>query len=136
MVDKAVTIQRQQADHDKNDLVSKLVGKKRRTKKVQLEIDGEQIELEFGAISAKEIDRLYSANQPTAEQRVRGMAFNPDNFNPALISACAIEPKISESEAADIFGSENWSSGELSFLVEICSDLCLQGLNVPFSGKG
>lgn len=136
MVEKTVTLQRQQADHDKHDLVSKLVSKKRRTKKVQLEIDGETVELEFGAISAKEIDRLYSANQPTAEQRIKGMAFNPETFNPALIASCAIEPKITETEAIEIFTSENWSTGELSFLVEICSDLCLQGLTVPFSAKG
>lgn len=136
MVEKSVTLQRQQADHDKADLVSKLVGKKRRTKKVTLELDGDQIELEFGAISSKKIDELYSANQPTAEQRIKGMAFNPETFNPALVSACAIEPKISEEDATEIFTSENWSTGELSFLVEICSDLCLQGLTAPFSAKG
>ena len=131
----AVTVKRNQADQDKARMVSKLIQKKRRTKEVTITVDGEPVTLLFGAISAHDLDKLYASNKPTPEQKVRNMSFNPDTFNPALMSACSIEPKISEEESQMIFDSENWSTGELSYLVDVCSGLCMQGLDIPFIGS-
>ena len=137
MADKpAVTLQRNQSDADKSQLVSKLIQKKRRTKAVTLTVDGEEVNLLFGAISAHDLDKLYAAHRPNAEQKVSGMSFNPQTFNPALVAACSIDPKISEDDASEIFDSENWSTGELSYLVDVCSALCMQGMDIPFTDKG
>jgi hypothetical protein len=131
----AVTLQRNQSDDDKAKLVNKLISKKRRTKAISLTVDGDEVNLLFGAISAHELDKLYAAHRPNPDQKVQGMSFNPNTFNPALVSACSIEPKIGDDEAQEIFDSENWSTGELSYLVDVCSALCMQGLDIPFIDK-
>jgi hypothetical protein len=39
---------------------------------------------------------------------------------------------MSESDALEIWNSQDWSTGELNTIFNAVSDLCMKGLNVPF----
>lgn len=122
-----------QSVRDKKSVLDQLKNKKRRRDTLRLELNGESIEMVFEAISYKELDALQAKHPPTQDQRIAGAAFNRNTFPPALVSACSVDPKISEADARDIWSSEEWSSGELNTLFDTVSALCMKGLDVPFT---
>lgn len=139
MSDTTVKIQaarNEQSVADKMSVLEKLKSKKKRTQVIKVEVNGEQVELLFEAISYKDLDALQAKHPPTQQQRVEGAAFNRNTFPPALVAACSVEPKITESDARDIWSSDDWSTGELNTLFNAVSDLCMKGLDVPFTGTG
>lgn len=120
----------------KRNAVSILKNKKRRRKTINLDIGGEKIKLTFQAISSAALDKLQSQHPPTAAQRAAGNAnFNRETFPPALISACSINPEISVEDAEEIWNSEDWSTGELNFLFDTVISLCMEGLDIAFTGS-
>jgi aspartate-semialdehyde dehydrogenase len=123
----------EQSVADKASVLDKLKNKKRRTQTIKLEVNGEQLELTFQAISYAELDALQSKHQPTQQQRIEGAAYNRDTFPPALVAACSVVPHISEEDANEIWKSEEWSTGELTTLFETVSNLCMRGLDIPFT---
>jgi hypothetical protein len=139
MSDTTVKIQaarNEQSEASKKSTLDRLKSKKPRRQTITLEVDGEELEMTFQAISYKELDALQAKHQPTQSQRVEGAIYNRNTFPPALIAACSVDPEISERDARDIWESEDWSSGELNTLFNAVSDLCMKGLNVPFTGTG
>lgn len=130
---KSVEARAAQSAAAKKATLSLLRSKRRRTKTVTIQVGGEDLALTFGAISSHDLDKLQGKHTPTVEQRARGMVFNPETFSPALVAACLIDPEMSESEAREIWTSTEWSTGELNFLFETASTLCMEGLNIPFS---
>jgi hypothetical protein len=122
-----------QSVKDKKTVLQKLKSKKPRRQTIKLEVDGEELELVFQAISYKELDALQAKHTPTQQQRIEGASFNRNTFPPALIAACAIDPEMTEQDARDLWQSEDWSTGELNTLFNAVSDLCMKGLNVPFT---
>ena len=131
---KIVAKRQEQSKADKQATLDRLRSKKRRTKTISVQIDGEEMELTFAALSSHELDRLQSKHVPTTEQKARGLAFNPDTFAPALVAACSIEPELTETDTKEIWTSESWSTGELNYLFDTVSNLCMEGLNIPFTG--
>lgn len=125
-----------QSNQSKQATLDLLKGKTRREKTVQVQVSGQELSITFKAISSHDLDRLQSKYPPTSEQRVRGMQFNPETFAPALVAACAADPEMTEEDAREIWKSESWSTGELNFLFDTCSQLCMEGLDIPFTGKG
>jgi hypothetical protein len=137
MSDTAIKIQssrNEQSSSDKKSTLEKLKSKKPRQETVTLEVEGEQLELLFQAISYKDLDALQAKHPPTQKQRVDGASFNRNSFPPALIAACSVEPKFSEKDALEIWNSDDWSTGELNTLFDAVSALCMKGLDVPFTG--
>ena len=136
MPDTQIKIQAErnaQSVADKMSVLDKLKLKKRRRQTMTLDINGEKLELIFEAISYKELDALQAKHPPTQAQRAEGASFNRNTFPPALISACAVEPIMTESDAREIWGSNDWSTGELNTLFDTVSALCMKGLDVPFT---
>lgn len=123
----------EQSKADKADVLGKLKSKKKRQQTITVDVNGDQVELVFEAISYKELDALQAKHTPTQQQRVEGAAFNRNTFPPALVAACSVDPKISESDARDIWTSDDWSTGELNTLFNTVSDLCMRGLDIPFT---
>lgn len=124
----------EQSKDDKKSTLDKLKGKKRRRQTVTVEVDGEKIDLVFEAISYAELDKLQEKHPPTTEMRVQGAVYNRNTFPPALVAACSVDPKMSEADAREIWESEEWSTGELTTLFEAVSNLCMRGLDIPFTG--
>jgi lysozyme family protein len=56
-----------------------------------------------------------------------------DEFAPALVAACLVDPVMTEDEARELWNSDFWSAGELDQLFSTASQLCLEGMNVPFN---
>lgn len=127
--------QRQSTD-SKQATLDLLKGKSARSKTVNVQVNGQEVAITFTAISSHDLDKLQSKYPPTSEQRVRGLQFNPETFAPALVAACAKDPEMTLEDAKEIWTSDAWSTGELNFLFDTCSQLCMEGLDVPFSGKG
>lgn len=130
---KTTAVRLAQSNSDKQSTLDKLKGKKPRSKTVEVTIDGEQIQITFKAISASELDKLQAKHQPTMEQKTRGLVYNPNTFGPALIAACAVDPEMTEKDALEIWDSPYWSTGEISFLFDTCTQLCMEGMTVSFS---
>jgi hypothetical protein len=123
----------EQAVASKKSVLDQLKNKKRRRDTLTMEIDGESVSMVFEAISYKELDALQAKHPPTQDQRIAGAAFNRNTFPPALVAACSLEPKLSEADTREIWTSEEWSTGELNTLFDTVSNLCMKGLDVPFT---
>lgn len=130
---KIVAARNEQSKKSKKATLDLLKGKKPRSKTISIEISGEQVEMTFQAISSHELDALQAKHTPTTEQRVKGSSFNPQTFPPALVAACSVEPQLTEEDTKEIWESDAWSMGELAYLFDTVSELCTQGLNVPFT---
>ena len=131
----SVAAQQEQSKASKKATLDLLRGKKRRTKAVELSINGEQVEFSFAALSAHDLDKLQAKHAPTASQKLQGMAWNGDTFPPALVAACLVDPEVSLEEMNEIWVSGEWSTGELSTLFDTASRLCMEGMDIPFSGN-
>lgn len=126
----------EQSKADKQNALDLLKSKRKRSRTVEIEVNGEKVELTFQAISYKELDKLQAQHPPTQEQRIAGAAFNRATFPPALVAACSVEPKMTYADARDIWESDEWSTGELNALFDVVSGLCMQGLDIPFTATG
>ena len=116
-----------------------LMKKKRRTAEFTIPSvgdDGETVDLvmRYRAIGSSEYDRLIAAHPPTKEQQKNGAIYNSDEFAPALISAVSSEPKLTVEQAATLFRSDEWSSGEAGSLFINALRLQNAGLDIPFTG--
>lgn len=123
----------EQSESDKKSTLDKLKSKKRRQQKISIEVNGEKLELLFQAVSYAELDAIQSKHQPTQQQRIEGAVFNRNTFPPALIAACSVDPKMTEQDALDLWNSDDWSTGELQSIFEAVSNLCMKGLDIPFT---
>ena len=129
-----VAAQQEQSKASKRATLDLLRSKRRRTKTISLNINGQDAEFVFQALSATELDKLQAKFPPTAEQKLKGMAWNADTFPPALVAACLAEPEVSTEDMVEIWSSGEWSTGELSSLFDTASSLCMEGMDIPFSG--
>jgi len=98
--------------------------------------DGEKVELviRYRAIGSADYDRLVAAHPPTAKQAKDGAQYNFETFGPALVAAVSYEPKLSVEEAKELFGSDEWASGEITSLFMNALRLQNSGIDVPFIG--
>jgi hypothetical protein len=116
-------------------------GKKRRTTDFEVNLPDEAgkiktFTVELTALGSKEYDDLIAEHPPTKEQKDQGASYNPDTFHPALISRVLTDPVLTEDDVVEIWGSEDWSSGELASLFLACNRVCANGLDVPFKSAG
>jgi hypothetical protein len=128
---KITAAQQEQSKTDKSRLLDMLKNKKRKTAELVVVVNDETITLQFQAISAVELDKLRAKHPPTKVQQANGQGINFESFQPALVAATLVDPKMTEDEARDMWASDYWSSGELAQIFETASEVCLTGLNVP-----
>ena len=114
-------------------ILDRMVGKPRRTVKFNFDVDGDELCIEFEAMSRKEFDQLVETHPPTSKQKRDGMNWNVDTFYPALICACAISPTFTAKEVSQLINSESWSYGELSSLFAKVINLNTDGINASFT---
>lgn len=128
-----VAAQQEQSKASRKATLDLLRSKRRRTKTISLDINGQEAEFVFHALSASELDKLQAKYPPTAQQKLQGLAWNSDTFPPALVAACLQEPEVSAEEMVEIWTSGEWSTGELSTLFNTATALCMEGMDIPFS---
>lgn len=129
---KNITLRQSQSKADKQSTRDKFLTKKRRTKDVELNLNGEKVTVKFEAMSSTELDDLRAKHKPTTQQRADGLGVNIDTFNPALVARTIIDPELSLDDVKAIWKSDEWSSGELGALFNAASDVCMEGMNIPF----
>lgn len=129
----AVAAQQAQSKASKRATLDLLRSKKRRTKVVELQLNGSSAEFAFHALGAHELDALQAKHPPTAAQKLQGLAWNGDTFPPALVAACLTDPEVTEEEMTEMWNSGEWSTGELSSLFTAASNLCMEGMDIPFT---
>jgi hypothetical protein len=117
-----------------------LLAKRRRTDVVKIpsvDEDGKPttLEIKIRAIGGVDYDELLSAHKPTNEQKAQGAIFNGPTFIPALISACTTDPKLSYSEAQELYNSDEWSGGEISAWFIACQRVNNGDIDIPFNAS-
>lgn len=128
---KIAAARQEQSKADKSDLLNRLRNKKRKAKTLEINLDGDIVTLKFEAISSRELDKLRAKHPPTQKQRAENLGVNLETFNPALVAATLVEPKVTEDEAVELFNSDRWSAGELAQIFNTASDVCMEGLDIP-----
>lgn len=101
-----------------------------------VDLGGESFDWKIRAINGQRMDALQTKYPPTKAQRERGAVFNIDKFAPALIAACSIEPELNEDEAKELWTSEEWTTGELNSIFTHCTNLCMNGFEIPPTERG
>jgi hypothetical protein len=77
----------------------------------------------FEACGFAALEELRYKHPPSDTQReAEGLQWDPDTFGPALMALCAVEPELTESEAAEIW--ETWSPGLVNTLYRAAWDVC------------
>lgn len=135
---KTAESRQKQSEHDKRATLDQLINKPRSTTEFSLYLsDGNggssEVTLKFQAIGMRSYDRLVSKHPPKAEQRAEGSSFDIDSFAPALISACAVDPEITPTQAKQLWESEDWSRGDVMVLFRQAVELNNRGLDIPFN---
>lgn len=128
---KIAAARQAQSAADKQSLIERLRNKKRRQKELTVKLNGEDVTLIFQALSATELDKLRAKHPPTKDQIAQGLGVNMNTFQPALVAASLVDPKMSEDEARELWSSDYWSAGELAQLFETASAVCLEGMDIP-----
>lgn len=116
----------------KLSIEDKFKAKTRKTKKLPVAINGEQLEVEVIALSEKETRALQADHPPAKEDRDRGGLWNEKTFPPALCAAAITSPKLTVEEWTEIWNSDEWSHGELRELFGEVYSTTLDGFDVPF----
>jgi len=128
-----VAARQDQSKASKKATLDLLRSKKRRSKTIAMSINGQTAEFTFTALGSHDLDALQAKHQPTPKQKIDGMSWNPDTFAPALVAACLQDPEVSEQEMKEIWESGEWSAGELGTLFNTASQLCMEGMDIPFT---
>jgi hypothetical protein len=95
-----------------------------------------EVGMRFKALNPDEYDEVVAAHPPKPADKQKGAVFNIDTFAPALISAVSDDPPLSYEEAAEIYKSKEWSSGEITSLFLYAQRVCNSGLDIPFNDRG
>lgn len=76
----------------------------------------------FQAIGYAALEDIRMACPPTATQLAEDMQWNPDEFGPRLIAACAADPTLTDDEARRLW--RDWSPGLVNTLYRAAWDVC------------
>lgn len=121
------------SDAAKRLTLADLHKKSKKRREVEVTIDGEKYSWVLQAVSPSVMDQLQADNPPNKEQKARGASFDINKFAPALIAACSAEPEITAEDMQEIIESGNWSTGEVNFLFDACTELCMSGFDTNFT---
>lgn len=112
---------------------------KRKTSRIvteSIKVGDDEVEIKIKALPVKQFTRLQDDHPPRKNNgKDANLGFNQDSFPPALFAASLIEPRMTEEEWAEIWHSEQWSSGELANLLDLVWGTTNRGFDVPFGGR-
>lgn len=82
----------------------------------------------------QKFDALVDAFPPSAKDKKENQyQWDPDKFVPALLSLCAIDPKLSEAEGLEIYNE--WGRGDVEALFNAALQASLEQASVPFTKR-
>jgi hypothetical protein len=135
---KTAESRQKQSQASKRATLDQLKNKPRSTTEFSLYLsDGNggdnEVTLKYQAIGMRAYDKLVAKHPPKPDQRAEGSSFDMDTFAPALISACSVDPEITQEEAKEIWNSDDWSRGDVMVLFRNAVELNNRGLDIPFN---
>jgi hypothetical protein len=95
--------------------------------------EDEKVTFVFRDIGRRKFDALVEAFPPTPAQKKDKFQWNPDGFVPALWSSAAIDPKMSDIDAQEIY--DEWGRGDVEALFNAALQACLEQASVPFTRR-
>lgn len=103
-------------------------------------IEEEKVTFTFRDCGRQKFDTLVDACPPTptdkaqAKEAGQGVpTWSPEKFVPALIHLTAIDPELTEEEAAEIYNT--WGRGDVEALFNAALQVCLEQASIPFTRR-
>lgn len=98
--------------------------------------DGETVErkITYQAISGKEFDKLLADHPPKGADREKKL-YNAATFEPALIAAVSLRPKMTEAQVEELLALDSWAAGEQATLFGQAYGICNADFSVAFSAS-
>lgn len=125
---------------ENNDKVALLLGKPKNRDTFKVYVgsgdSAQEIEMTAEALSMKDYDKLVAKYPPTAEEEAKGLTYELEKFAPALIAASLVDPEMSLAQAKQLWGSENWSRGDVEGIFTRVLRVNHRDSTVPFTGRG
>jgi hypothetical protein len=96
-----------------------------------------EVPMTFGSIGRVKYEALVRKHSDISdEQRKAGLDVDMPNFAPALLAACAIDPKITLKEAKEIWDSPEWNAAECDRMFVAARDVNSEIPDIPLSSEG
>lgn len=128
------------ATSENNDKLALLLDKPKSTITFKIYIGAgdtaQEIEMTAEALSMKDYDKLLAKYPPSDEDARKGATYELDKFAPALISACLTDPVMDLTAAKKLWGSENWSRGDIEGIFSKVLQVNHRESTIPFSDRG
>lgn len=102
--------------------------------KLQEDVEEDKVTFAFRDPGRQKFDALVDAFPPSDKDRKENQyQWDPDGFVPALISLSAIDPKLSDVEAQEIY--DEWGRGDVEALFNAALQACLEQASIPFTKR-
>jgi len=101
---------------------------------LQEQMEDEQVTFVFRDPGRQKFDLLVDTYPPSDEDRKeKQYQWDPDGFVPALLALTSIDPKLSDSDATEIYNE--WGRGDVEALVAAALQASLEQASVPFTKR-
>ena len=102
--------------------------------KLKEQMEDDKVSFGFRDPGRQKFDALVDAFPPSDKDRKENQyQWDPNGFVPALISLAAIDPKLSDSEAQEIY--DDWGRGDVEALFNAALQACLEQASIPFTKR-
>lgn len=102
--------------------------------KIKDELEEDKVTFVFRDPGRQRFDALVDACPPTEKDRKENAyQWDPNKFVPALLSLSAIDPKLSDTEAQEIY--DDWGRGDVEAMFGAALQACLEQASIPFTRR-
>jgi hypothetical protein len=100
---------------------------------LQEEMEEDKVVFVFRDPGRKKFEDLVETHPPSDEQKKDDYNWDPEGFIPALLTLCAIDPKLSEKDSMEIY--DEWGRGDVEALFNAALQVCLEQASIPFTRR-
>lgn len=124
---------RQKRLDEKTNEPNKAPGILKEIENLREQVEDDKATFVFRDPGRKRFEALVEAHPPSAQQRKDEFNWDPEGFIPALLSETAIDPKLSSTEAKEIY--DDWGRGDVEALFNAALQVCLEQASIPFTRR-
>ena len=97
------------------------------------ELEEDKATFVFRDPGRKKFETLVETFPPSAQQRKDDFNWDPTKFIPGLLVLTAIDPKLTDEEAKEIY--DEWGRGDVEALFNAALQVCLEQASIPFTKR-
>ena len=106
----------------------------KKLEKLRESLEDQKTTFVFRDPGRQKFDALVDAFPPTAKDKKENQyQWDPDAFVPALMSLCAVDPKLTDLQSAEIYNE--WGRGDVEALFNAALQACLEQASIPFTKR-